>query len=52
MLGKEPILSLIRQNAPSDATQILDAVFNALDKFKDGVKIDDDITSVVIKMQN
>jgi sigma-B regulation protein RsbU (phosphoserine phosphatase) len=50
MLGKEPILSLIRQNASLDATQILDAVFNALDKFKDGVKIDDDITSVVIKM--
>jgi sigma-B regulation protein RsbU (phosphoserine phosphatase) len=52
MLGKEPILSLIRQNASSDATQILDAVFTALDKFNDGVKIDDDITSVVIKMQN
>ena len=52
MLGKEPILNLIRQNASSDATQILDAVFTALDKFNDGVKIDDDITSVVIKMQN
>ncbi len=52
MLGKEPILNLIRQNAASDATQILNTVFNALDKFIGGVKIDDDITSVVIKMQN
>jgi len=50
MLGKEPILSSIRQKASSDATQILDSVFNTLDKFIDGVKIDDDITSVVIKM--
>ena len=52
MLGKEPILNLIRQNASSDATQILDAVFNGLDKFIGEVKIEDDITSVVIKMQN
>jgi sigma-B regulation protein RsbU (phosphoserine phosphatase) len=52
MLGKKPILNLIRQNASSDATQILDAVFNGLGKFIGGVKIDDDITSVVIKMQN
>ncbi len=52
MLGKEPILNLIRQNAASDATQILNTVFNALDKFIGGVKIDDDITSVVIKIQN
>ena len=50
MLGEEPILNLIRQNASSDATQILNTVFTALDKFKDGVKIDDDITWVVIKM--
>ncbi len=52
MLGKKPILNLIRQNASSDATQILDAVFNGLEKFIGGVKIDDDITSVVIKMHN
>jgi sigma-B regulation protein RsbU (phosphoserine phosphatase) len=52
MLGKEPILNLIRENASSDATQILNTVFNGLDKFIGGVKIDDDITSVVIKMQN
>ena len=52
MLGKEPILNTIRQNASSDATQIIDAIFDILDKFIGGVKIEDDITSVVIKMQN
>ena len=52
MLGKEPVLSSIRQNASLDAPQILDSVFSTLDRFIDGVKIDDDITSVVIKMQN
>ena len=52
MLGKESILNLIRQNASSDATQMLNTVFNGLDKFIGGVKIDDDITSVIIKIQN
>jgi sigma-B regulation protein RsbU (phosphoserine phosphatase) len=52
MLGKEPILNAIRQNSSSDATQIIDAIFDILDKFIGGVKIEDDITSVIIKMQN
>ena len=49
MFGKEPILKVIRQNASSDAIQIIDAVFDMLNKFIGGVKIEDDITSVVIK---
>jgi phosphoserine phosphatase RsbU/P len=52
MLGKEPILSAIRQNAFSDATQIMAAIFGTLNKFIDGMKIEDDITAVVIKMKN
>jgi serine phosphatase RsbU (regulator of sigma subunit) len=52
MLGKEPILNVIRQNSSSDATQIIDAIFDILVKFMGGVKIEDDITSVIIKMQN
>jgi len=52
MLGKEPILSAIRQNSSSDAGQIIDAIFNTLDKFIDNMKIEDDITSVVIKLQD
>ena len=50
MLGKEPILDTIRQNAASDATQIVDAIFDTLNKFRGEIKIEDDITSVVIKM--
>jgi hypothetical protein len=52
MLGKEPILDTIRQNSSSTATQIIDAIFFTLDKFSSGMKIEDDITLVVIKMQN
>jgi sigma-B regulation protein RsbU (phosphoserine phosphatase) len=52
MLGKEPILNAIRQNSSSDATQIIDAIFDILDKFIGEVKIEDDITAVVIKMQD
>jgi len=51
MLGKAPILDAIRQNAASDAKQIMDAIFEVLDKFIGGVKIEDDITSVIIKIQ-
>jgi sigma-B regulation protein RsbU (phosphoserine phosphatase) len=50
MLGKEPILNTIRQNSSSDATHIIDSIFDTLDKFIGGVKIDDDITTVVIKI--
>ena len=52
MLGKEPILKAIRQNSSSDAGQIIDAIFDVLDKFIGEVKIEDDITSVIIKMQD
>jgi sigma-B regulation protein RsbU (phosphoserine phosphatase) len=52
MLGKEPILNAIRQNSSSDATQIIDAIFDILDNFIGAVKIEDDITSVIIKMQD
>ena len=52
MFGKAPILAAIRQNALSDATQIMAAIFDTLNNFIDGMKIEDDITAVVIKMQN
>jgi sigma-B regulation protein RsbU (phosphoserine phosphatase) len=52
MLGKEPIINAIRKNASSDASQIIDTIFDTLVKFIGGVKIEDDMTSVIIKMQN
>jgi methyl-accepting chemotaxis protein len=40
------------RNASSDATQIIDAIFGILHKFIGDVKIEDDLTSVIIKMQD
>jgi sigma-B regulation protein RsbU (phosphoserine phosphatase) len=51
MFGKAPILNTIRQNASSDATQIVNAIFGTVDEFIGQVKLEDDITLVVIKMQ-
>ena len=50
MLGKEPILNAIRLNSSSDAGQIVDAIFAILYKFIGDAKIEDDITSVVLKI--
>ena len=52
MLGKKPILNTIRENAYLDATQIIDAIFHLLHQFIGEAKIEDDITSVVIKIKN
>jgi len=52
MLGKEPILNAIRQHSSLDSEQIIDAVFDTLDEFIDDSKIEDDITSVIIKRTN
>ena len=50
MLGKTPILNSIRKNASSEASQIIESVYDTLDKFMDGEKIEDDITSIVVKI--
>ena len=50
MLGKKPILNAIRQNSSSDAGQIVEAIFDILYKFIGDAKIEDDITSVVLKI--
>jgi sigma-B regulation protein RsbU (phosphoserine phosphatase) len=52
MLGKQTILNAIRNNSSSDAGRIIDVIFDILDKFIGKAKIEDDITSVVIKMEN
>ncbi len=52
MLGKVPILEAIRKNAASDAARIIDAVFDMLEQFTDGAKIEDDITAVIVKIQD
>jgi len=52
MLGKAPILRAIRQKAALDAAQIIEAIFNMLKEFIGEMKIEDDLTSVVIKRQD
>ena len=50
MFGKETINRIIRQYSDTDAKGLLTACLYALDKFRDGVKPEDDVTLVVIKV--
>jgi sigma-B regulation protein RsbU (phosphoserine phosphatase) len=50
MFGKAPIYRLIRQYADADAKGLLTACLFSLEKFRDGVKPDDDVTLIVIKI--
>jgi sigma-B regulation protein RsbU (phosphoserine phosphatase) len=52
MLGKAPILEAIRQNANSDAALIIDSVFDLVEQFAAGAEIEDDITAVIVKIQD
>ena len=50
MFGKERFRNIIRSNAASGADQILNAVFDDLNRFTQGHKSEDDITLVIIKV--
>ncbi len=50
MFGKEPIYDVIRKNASSSANEILNALFESLNSFLEGTKIEDDVTLVVVKI--
>ena len=52
MFGKEAFEKIIRQNAAAGATEILKAVFTAVDLFQYGNKIDDDMTLMVVKVMD
>jgi len=51
MFGKPRFREVIRENAKQSADQIIEAVYNELNRFKMGVKQADDITLVVVKLQ-
>jgi sigma-B regulation protein RsbU (phosphoserine phosphatase) len=51
MFGKNRVQSLIRQNASGSAQDIMQAVFNDLNRFRAGKKFEDDVTLVVLKMK-
>jgi sigma-B regulation protein RsbU (phosphoserine phosphatase) len=50
MYGKERFHSIIRHNASAEANDILNAIYSDLDSFRAGLKPEDDITLVVIKI--
>lgn len=50
MFGADALQTIIRRNATASAVKILQAVVSALDLFRQGVKSEDDMTLVVIKV--
>ena len=52
MFGREPVIQILRQNASLSANEILKSILEALKRFRENAKIDDDITLVIIKIDN
>ena len=50
LFGKEPIKEIIRQNAAASAAEILKAILTALNRFRQGLEPEDDVTLVVVKI--
>ena len=50
MFGKKRYCNILRHNADLNATAIIDAVYQELEKFTSGSKQKDDVTLVVIKV--
>jgi sigma-B regulation protein RsbU (phosphoserine phosphatase) len=50
-MGKDPIYQVLRETAAGSAADILQSVFNSLEAFQQGLKKEDDITAVVIKVE-
>jgi serine phosphatase RsbU (regulator of sigma subunit) len=48
--GKKPIKEIIRQNAAASANEILNAILTALNRFCQGLELEDDVTLVVVKV--
>ncbi|MBT8347382.1 MAG: SpoIIE family protein phosphatase [Desulfofustis sp.] len=51
MFGRERLMEIIRKTAAQDAPTILETVFQEHGDFSDGLKSDDDLTLVVVKIQ-
>lgn len=52
MFGRSSLVNIIRRNKYGGAKQILDAVFNDLKQFRREAELEDDITLVVIKIED
>jgi sigma-B regulation protein RsbU (phosphoserine phosphatase) len=51
MFGKKRVEDLIRQNASGGARDIVQAIFDDLNRFRAGKKFEDDVTLVVLKIK-
>jgi len=51
MFGKNRVQRLIRQNASASAKDIMQVIFNDLNRFRAGKKFEDDVTLVVFKVK-
>jgi len=51
MFGRDRIQRIIRRNAAKTANDIQDAILNALKRFQKNVKLEDDLTLVIIKIE-
>ena len=52
MFGKEPVIQILQKNSSLSANKILETILDALAEFRKRAKIDDDITLVIIKIEN
>lgn len=52
MFGKERYQKIIRENCQKSAAEILDSVYRELNEFTFGKKSEDDITLVIVKINN
>jgi len=50
MYGKDPLLRIIRKYCDEDANGILTACLFSVEKFRDGVPLEDDVTLIVLKI--
>ena len=52
MFGKDALYDIIRRNADLPASDIVEAVITALNEFQSGLEPEDDVTLVVVKINN
>ena len=52
MFGKEPIYDILTNNSSLSANEILQAILESLKNFQNGTRIEDDITLVIVKIND
>ncbi len=52
MFGKEPVFHILRRHSSSSANEILETILEALNKYRRSARIQDDVTLVIIKIEN